>query len=190
MRALDHLSYKPSELMILAIVTVALRGARHARIRWTSRAMYLLNHSLLDVRSAIWRRRHADQHMITRCQGCFEEDVHPGCDRRDALHSGLEALEGRRRGGSIRFPWPPTTLWIHEGSNVFQRLSRSELQHDEIVRLDAGVLDTNCVATSLQLGVDYERIVGETDHRVGYRRCWLLDRIRRRANDELFRFSS
>ena len=55
----------------------------HVRYGSSSLYTYLLNHSVFDMGSAIWRRSHADQHVLPRSQIRLKEDVHPGRDHRD-----------------------------------------------------------------------------------------------------------
>lgn len=64
-------------------IVAQLRDRFMADVVRSSLNAYLLYHSVFYVGSAIWRRSHADQHVLPRSQIGLKEDVHPGRDHRD-----------------------------------------------------------------------------------------------------------
>src|SRR5678815_5318222 len=102
-----------------------------------------LDHSMLDVRAPVRSCRHAGQHVLSGRNVRVEECFHPGADRRDATCQAANAL--RRRVGVSRLLRSTCLLGIEPGPDIIDRLSRRELQEDEVVRFDTCVLDPNRV---------------------------------------------
>ncbi len=81
LRQIEENAPTHSVFMFFAIVAQLRRFILDFRLR--SLDTYLLNHSVFDMGSPIWRGSHADQHVFPRSQIGLKEDVHPGRDHCD-----------------------------------------------------------------------------------------------------------
>jgi hypothetical protein len=66
-----------------SLMSSPIARSLHVRFRLRSLDTYLLNHSVFDMGSAIWRGSHADQYVLPWSQIGLKEDVHPGRDHSD-----------------------------------------------------------------------------------------------------------